>query len=112
MIVRLEKKSNSFLLEAINQVNESMVFKHELPLFTIEYAKNKMLITSYPSHNYIVKDWQAVSVIPNPESANFNFFALPMPGFDEQAFPFLALCGQKNINILNINTYVHKPLIN
>ena len=35
-----------------------------------------------------------------------------MSGFDEKEFPFLALCGMKNISILNVNTHSHQPLIN
>ena len=34
-----------------------------------------------------------------------------MPGFDEEEFPFLALCGENNISILNVNTHIHKPLV-
>ena len=69
-------------------------------------------MSCFPTHNYIVKNWQAVSVILDPESANFNYFMIPMPGFDAKSFPFFALCGEKNISILNVNTHVYKPLIN
>ena len=70
-----------------------MIFKNEEPSFLVEYARDKLFITGYPSHNYIVKDWQVVNVIPNHEPANYNYFVLPLPGFDEKDFPFLALCG-------------------
>ena len=70
-----------------------------------------MLATSYPSHNYIIIDWEIVHLIQSPESPNLDYFALPMPGFDEKEFPFLALCGMKSISILNVNTHSHKPLI-
>ena len=99
-------------MEIINQENESIVFKDECPGFLIEYARNKMCIAGFPSHNYIVEEWETVRVIFNTESKNFNFFIVPMPGFDEQVFPFLALCGEQNITILNVNTHVKKPLIN
>ena len=35
-----------------------------------------------------------------------------MPGFDEKEFPFLALCGDRNISVLNVNTHSHQLLIN
>ena len=34
-----------------------------------------------------------------------------MPDFDEVDFPFIALCGEQNISILDVNTLIHKPLI-
>ena len=71
-----------------------MLFKDEAPNYLVEFAKNKMLITGYPSHNYIVHDWEAVSVLQNPEPQNFNYFAMVMPDFDEVDFPFIALCGE------------------
>ena len=43
--------------------------------------------------------------------ANVNkTHAFPLPGFG-QSFPFLAVCGEDNLSILNVNTLVHKPLI-
>ena len=60
----------------------------------IEFAINELLITGYPSHLYIVKEWQSVKVLLDPNTANFKYYVTPLPGFDEKRFPFFALCGQ------------------
>ena len=45
-------------------------------------------------------------------TGNFQYYAIPLPGFNEETFPFIALCGGKNISILNVKSYTQKPLIN
>ena len=55
--------TDSLKLIFYNQEKDSMLFKDEAPNYLVEFAKNKMLITGYPSHNYIVHDWEAVSVL-------------------------------------------------
>ena len=50
-------------------------------------------------------------LIKDPNDANAHkTHAFPLPGFGE-SFPFLAVCGEDNLSILNVNTLVHKPLI-
>jgi hypothetical protein len=95
----------------MQEEKESMGFKHEDPGYLVEISKNKLFITGYPSHSYIVKDWQAVNVIHSQVHANYNFFVMPLPGFDEETYPFLALCGEKQISIINVKTCIQKPLI-
>ena len=83
-----------------------MAFKDEGPNYLIEYAQNKLLITSGPSHSYTVSNWKEVRIIFGPEHYNLNYYVLPLPGFDETTFPFFAVCGTKNLSILNVNTHV------
>ena len=56
-IARLVKRGNSYKLEIYNQKKQSMIYKDEGTNFPFEYAKNKMVITSDPSHCYIVLEW-------------------------------------------------------
>ena len=83
-----------------------MAFKDEAPNYLIEYSPNKMLITGGHSHCFVVEYWSKVKVIFSQETANFQYHVLSMPGFDVESFPFFALCGEKNISILNVKTHV------
>ena len=50
-------------------------------------------------------------LIEDPNEANVNkTHIFPLPGYSDK-FPFLAVCGEDNLSILNVNTCVHKPLI-
>ena len=57
IILRLRKKRDGLQLEIVNLSTDSMIFKDEAPNYVIEFAVNKMLATSYPSHNYIIHEW-------------------------------------------------------
>ena len=48
---------NNHQLRIIKKEKESLGFKHEDPGYLIEISKNKLFITGYPSHSYIVKEW-------------------------------------------------------
>ena len=83
-----------------------------MPLYPLEFAKNKLLVTGHPSQMYVIIDWSTVKFISEPNSANiYKNYAFFMPEFDETLFPFIAICGKQHISILNINTLEHKPLI-
>ena len=94
IVVRLKQNENNFKLEVIKQKKESIVFKDEETNYLIEYAENKLVITGNPSHVYVVVNWCAVSVVNDPHPANYKYFVQPLPGFDENSFPFLAFCGE------------------
>ena len=88
-----------------------MIFKNELPMYLIEYELNKLFVTSEPTHMYLVIDWETIILIEDPNPANSSkTCAFPLPGFDEE-FPFLAVCGEANISILNVKTCVQKQLV-
>jgi len=60
---------------------------------------------------YLVDDWIVVKCIHDPITANINKSnAFTLPGFDEVSFPFIAICGNHHISILNIATFEQKPL--
>ena len=80
--------------------------------YPLEFAKNRLLVTGFPSHMYLVEDWCVVKCIADPKATNIKTYALPMPGFDEKSFPFIVVCGECHISILDITTLEHKPLTN
>ena len=88
-----------------------MIFKNELPMYLLEYEENKLFVTSEPTHMYLVIEWETIILIEDPDEANSSkTYAFPLPGFDEE-FPFLAVCGEANISILNVKTCAHKRLV-
>ena len=84
-----------------------------MPLYPLEFAKNKLLVTGSPSQMYLVIDWIVTKCIHDPNTANTQkSYAFLLPKFSEAYFPFIAVCGKYHISILNINTLEHKPLMN
>ena len=70
-------------LISYNEINESMVFVDEQPMYPFEFQKNRILVTGYPSQMYLVEDWAAVKIIPETNPANtYKNNAFLMPGFD------------------------------
>ena len=62
---------------------------------------------------YLVHNWETVIFIPEPISTNtFKTFAFPVPDFNEESNPFIVVLGKASLNILNVKTCQHKPLIN
>ena len=95
-----------------NETEESVLFKDEQPQFILEYAKNKLLVTGSPHCMYVVQDFSTVMLINDPNTSNvMKTDAFALPQFDETEFPFVVVCGQQHISILNIATLEHKPLV-
>ena len=71
-----------------------MVFKRELPMYLLEYKKNKLLVSGDKTYMYLVDDWDTVILIPDPNSANtLKTFAFPIPDFDDDTNPFIVVLG-------------------
>ena len=86
-----------------------MLYKDQCPVYALEYAKNKMLVTG--SKLYLVIDWSSVKRILNPNTAITHMnYAFTMPQFDEKEFPFIFVVGLQCISILNIDTLELKQL--
>jgi len=78
-----------------NETSESITFIDEQPMYPLEFAKNKLLVTGHPSQMYVIIDWYAVKFISEPNTANiYKNYAFLMPEFDEIFFPFIAVCGK------------------
>ena len=77
--------------------------KNKSILFMIEYAKNKLFVTVYPTCMLLIDDWVNVKCIQDPNSTNMDkTFAFAAPDFDEENFPFIAVCGKSNLSLLNV----------
>ena len=60
----------------------------------LEYDKNKLLVTPESSYMYLVIDWKTVIKIEDPNEANvFKTHIFPLPEFNADTFPFIAICG-------------------
>ena len=78
----------------------------------VEYAPNKLFVTE-DVNMYLVLDWETVILITDPNSENtFKTFAFPVPRFDQEINPFIVVCGFASLNLVNVKTCKHKPLIN
>ena len=99
-------------LRTYRQQTESILFQDELPGLLLEYAQNQLFVAEY-ANMYLVHDWTKVIFISDPNPANsFKCFAFPIPFFDQETYPFIIVCGQASLSLLNIKTREHKPLIN
>jgi hypothetical protein len=63
MVTRLELNENEKCLKPYKQETEAMVFKQELPMYLLEYKKNKLLVIGDPTHMYLVDDWEIIILI-------------------------------------------------
>ena len=91
-----------------------MVFEDEVPVYLIEYAKDKLFITMAPNLIYLVDDWSAsnVRIIEDTNKDNkLKTFAFPVPNFDIKNRPFIVVCGDKNLTIINVKEESSKTII-
>ena len=89
----LNKDGSSLI--TYNETSESITFIDEQPMYPLEFAKNKLLVTGHPSQMYVIIDWSTVKFISESNSANiYKNYSFFMPGFDETFFPFIAICGK------------------
>ena len=103
-ILRLKVKDDVTGLEIYNQKSNSIILIDELPMLLIEYDQDKLFVTSFPTHMFLVIEWETVIEIEDPNFANTDkTFAFELPGFNIDSFPFLAVCGQESLSILNVN---------
>ena len=107
--LKVNKEGTGFFI--YNAANESIIVEDEFPVYPYEFAKNKLLVTGFPTHMYLIIDWSAVKCILDSNTANIHkTFAFPMPQFDETTFPFIFVVGSQHISIINIAILEHKPL--
>ena len=88
----MSEDNSSLILH--NETIESTFFKDEFPLYPLEFAKNKLLVTCHPSHILIIVDWIVTKCILDPNTTNISkSYVFLLPGFDQIKFPFIAVCG-------------------
>ena len=88
-----------------------MIFENDNPGFLLEYDKNELFVTN-GTHMCLVHDWQTVKLITEPNPANImKTYAFTVPDFNKELNPFIVVLGEASLNILNVKTKEHKPLI-
>ena len=88
--------------------------KHSILLEThqvkslVEYAKNKLLVHIYDIDYMIIEHWNKVRIIEGISKSNVDKNWLqPLPGFNEETFPFLISSGLEHLNLINIKEEYH-----
>ena len=72
-------------------------------MYVVEFEKNKLLVTGHPSDIYLIIDWIDVKKIENPDMASSSMtYAFLLPYFDLDTFPFIAICGDTRLSLLNV----------
>merc|ERR1712083_1110668 len=72
----------------------------------------KMLITLNPKDILLVRDWEVIHFFEDPLAGNVKkFWISPLPGFDEDTFPFVLTSSWEAFTLLNIKTYHMEQLI-
>ena len=52
----------------------------------------------------ILHDWQVVNLIVEPVFGNtLKYWIEPLPGFNEDTFPFVVISGWESFNLINVN---------
>ena len=114
-MTRLQVNESSSCFKLYKEQTESILFQDLYPCIPLEYSPNKFFVRSfsYNSHMYLVHDWKNVILItdPNPLNTEKNF-AFPIPEFDEESNPFIAVCGNACLSLLNVKNHMFQPLIN
>ena len=112
-VLRLKIIEKDLCLSPHKVDEESMIFLHEVPMTLIEYANNKLFVCCLQTHMYVALNWDVVKLITEPNTANtFKTYAFPVPDFDEESNPFIAVLGKASLNIVNVKNLQNKPLIN
>ena len=78
-MLRLKVNKEGTGLIIYNAATESIIYEHEFPNYPHEFAVNKLLVTGYPSHMYLIIDWSTVRYIQDLNTADVKSFAFPMP---------------------------------
>ena len=68
-MLRVKMNQNDTNLIPYNETTESTLFKDESADYTLEFAKNKLLVT-FDSYMYLVVDWFVVKCIADPITSN------------------------------------------
>ena len=95
-----------------NQKKESILLKNCEVRSLTEFAYEKLVIYVFAIDLLIIHKWEQVHIIAGDSPGNVDMYWLePLPGFDEQNFPFLISSGAESLNLINVKEYEHEPLI-
>ena len=87
--------------------------KDEVISSVLEYTKNKILVHVTSRDIYVVHEWQVVHRIKETSAGNtMKFWIAPLPGFDEEKFPFVICNGWETYNLINTKEFSMQTLVN
>ena len=92
--------------------SESLFFNNERILDVCEYEPRKMIVSNYNrNHLFIVHNWSVVHKLTDPDPKNtFKRSFILFPDFDPVKLPFILVCGDSSINIVNV-TKAHEDVL-
>ena len=62
-----------------------------------------MLVHITPTDLLIMIDWQVIDYIQDNQKGNlYKTWFAPLPGFDEELFPFIVVSGRESINLISL----------
>ena len=86
--------------------------KNEVIGSVLEYVKDKMLVHVTSRDFLVVHNWQVVNSIHDLNFGNtLKLWLAPLPGFDEETFPFVVASGWQSYNLINVSDMSMEVLI-
>ena len=112
-VIRISLTTDSDQLKLAYEDNKSsIILKNESVYSALEYGVNKLMISLHLTDLLIVHNWKAVVTIGDSNPSNFQkYWLAPLPGFDLESFPFVAVSGSETFNIINVSEYTQEQLI-
>ena len=107
----------SCLLDEMNELSiankqKSMLLHNESVDGIFEYAANKIVITLFPKDILVLDNWETIRIVVEDHAGNDQkAFIAPLPGFDEDKFPFLVCNGYESLNLINLKDLKTEVLI-
>ena len=97
---------------ATNKKEQSMLIKNEKVESIHEYAEAKLILSLYPTDLLLISNWVATSVVYKVAPGNLlKHWIRPIPGFDEEHYPFLVCSGRESLNLINVKNADSEKLI-
>ena len=110
VLTRCDASANE--IEVLDIKDESIYLKNEVIGSVLEYLKNKMLVHVTSRDILVVHMWQVVNSIHDPDFGNtLKLWLAPLPGFDEETFPFIIASGWQSYNLINVEDMHMEVLI-
>ena len=104
------KSSGEFLYG--NDPDCKLEIQEKMIDYAFEYAPDKMIVHTRPTDLLVVHNWKIVGLIRDDKPGNLHkLMILPLPGFDEETFPFMLCSGYESFDLVNIRDLTIEALI-
>ena len=85
------------------------MLKHKKVVGMLEYAADKLVISTIGGAILLISDWEVVREIPELNKFNLKKeHFVPLPGFDIDKLPFIVCSGSATINLINVRDHDSK----